>query len=111
MGDLLINMCRKGTISWAPSKLLMVAVALALTGGIAWEIYEYVGDKLLDTGRHNGAEDTIYDLISDTVGAVTAASFLYWWHFMSSNEPASDRRQPAVVTTDDEMQRLDLHQR
>ena len=31
-----------------------------------WEIYEYLGDRLFDTGRHAGRVDTCYDLIADT---------------------------------------------
>jgi hypothetical protein len=112
MGDLLINMSRKGTIDWAPSKLILVAVGLAIGAGMVWELYEFVGDHLLDTGRHNGRVDTTYDLISDTVGALVAAAFLYWWHFTDPAEVAP-QRQPAVATqgTEDELTRLDIRQR
>lgn len=108
MGDLLINMSRKGTIDWRPSKLLVIAVGLAIGAGLAWEIYEFVGDKLLDTGRHNGRVDTTYDLISDTIGALVAAVFLYWWHFTSPE--VAPRQQPAVATSraDDDHSRIDL---
>ncbi len=101
MGDLLINMSRKGTIQWAPSKLILVAVALAIGSGMVWEIYEFVGDKLLDTGRHNGRVDTTYDLISDSIGALVAAVFLYWWHFTAPAEVVP-RRQPVTATSGSE---------
>ncbi len=109
MGDLLINMSRKGTIQWAPSKLILVAVALAIGSGMAWEIYEYVGDKLLDTGRHNGRVDTTYDLISDSIGALVAAVFLYWWHFTEPAETLA-QRQPIVVSpgAEDDRTRRDI---
>lgn len=112
MGDLLINMSRRGTIDWAPSKLLLAAVCLAVGAGMAWEIYEFVGDKLLDTGRHNGRVDTTYDLISDTIGAISAAVFLYWWHFTTPTAVAP-QRQPAVVPNrgDEDLSRMDMRQR
>ncbi len=108
MGDLLINMHRRGTIDWSPNKLILVAVGLAMGAGMAWEIYEFVGDKLLDTGRHNGRVDTTYDLISDSIGAIVAAVFLYWWHFTSPPEIAP-QQNPAVATQpiDDDRPRLD----
>ncbi len=112
MGDLLINMSRKGTIDWSPSKLIAVAVGLAIGAGMVWEFYEFVGDHLLDTGRHNGRVDTTYDLISDTLGALVAAAFLYWWHFTTPAQVAQ-QRQPAVVTqgVEDDLPRLDIRQR
>jgi hypothetical protein len=109
MGDLLINMSRRGTIDWSPSKLLIVAVGLAVGAGMVWEIYEFVGDHLLDTGRHNGRVDTTYDLISDSIGAIVAACFLYWWHFAAPPEVASSQQPvPAVPHNEDERNRLDL---
>jgi len=109
MGDLLINMSRKGTIGWSPSKLILVAVGLAIGAGMVWEIYEFLGDKLLDTGRHNGRVDTTYDLISDSIGALVAAVFLYWWHFTVPSEVAP-QRQPAVVApvAEDDRARRDM---
>lgn len=111
MGDLLINMYRRGTIDWSPTKLILVAVALAIGAGMVWEIYEFVGDKLLDTGRHNGRVDTTYDLISDIVGALVAAVFLYWWHFTTPE--VAPRQNPAVAARriEDDRSRLDAHQR
>jgi hypothetical protein len=111
MGDLLINMYRRGTIDWSPSKLILVAVGLAIGAGMVWEIYEFIGDHLLDTGRHNGRVDTTYDLVSDSIGALVAAVFLYWWHFTAPAEVAP-QRQPAVVTpgTEDDRARMDMRQ-
>jgi len=112
MGDLLINMSRRGTIDWPPVKLLLVAAALAIGAGMAWEIYEYIGDHLLDTGRHNGRVDTTYDLISDTIGAIVAICFLYWWHFTSPAAVGANRRPaPAAPRIEDDLHRLDLRDR
>ena len=83
-GDILLALRHRGVIDWSPSRMMWTAVAVAVALAAGWEVYEYLGDKLLDTGRHAGAVDTYYDLISDTAGAVTAAALLYWWHFLPS---------------------------
>ena len=99
-----------------PTYLLLIAVAVLSSGsigaGMAWEIYEYIGDHLLDTGRHNGRVDTTYDLISDTIGAIVAICFLYWWHFTSPAAVGANRRPaPAAPRIEDDLHRLDLRDR
>lgn len=109
VGDLLIVKSRRGSISWSPRRMLIVAAVVAIGMGAMWELYEYVGDKLLDTGRHAGAEDTIYDLISDSVGAIVAAAVLYWWHFSSAEDLAPRRRSAvAIPGSDEDHSRLDI---
>lgn len=80
LGDILLAMRQKGTLTWSIRKAMMAAVVGAIILALGWEVYEYVGDKVFSTGRHDGAEDTIYDIISDTAGAIVAASLLMWWH-------------------------------
>jgi hypothetical protein len=78
-------MARRGTLSWSLSTRLLVAVGIGVLLGVAWEVYEYLGDDVFQTGRHKGAADTIYDLISDTAGALVVATLL-WWRSNSADE-------------------------
>ena len=94
-GDIFLALRQRGVIDWSPTKMMSMAVIVAVGLAAGWEIYEYLGDKLLDTGRHAGAVDTYYDLVSDTVGALIAAGLLYWWHFMPSG--AANVGQPSMM--------------
>ncbi|HET9662207.1 MAG TPA: phosphatase PAP2 family protein [Thermomicrobiales bacterium] len=101
VGDVLIAKARKGSISWSPRKMMIMAAGIAIGMGALWEVYEYVGDRLLDTGRDGGMTDTTYDLISDSAGAIFAAALLYWWQF-TSPETLSPRQSVAVQRADDD---------
>lgn len=103
IGDVLIAKSRKGSLNWSPRKMMIMAAGIAIGMGAMWEVYEYVGDRLLDTGRDGGMADTTYDLISDSAGAIAAAVLLYWWQF-TSVEAGASRQQPVTMTraVDDE---------
>ncbi|MBX3072087.1 MAG: phosphatase PAP2 family protein [Thermomicrobiales bacterium] len=104
-GDVLLALRRRGTIDWRPGTIMLSAVAIAMALGLGWEVYEYFGDRLLGTGRHAGAEDTIYDIISDFSGAFVAAALLYWWHFSpmhSHQQPAASKQLVQSQSRDDE---------
>jgi PAP2 superfamily len=102
--DCLLAMTRKGSLAWSVPRAFTTAILVAIATGIGWEIYEYFGDKLFNTGRHAGAEDTIYDIISDSVGASVAAALLLWWHFspQSPLEPATSHRIAVDGSPDDD---------
>jgi hypothetical protein len=101
VGDVLIAKARKGSIDWSPRKMMIMAAGIAVGMGVLWEVYEYVGDRLLDTGRDGGMTDTTYDLISDSAGAIFAAALLYWWQF-TSPETLAPRQQVAVHSVEDD---------
>ncbi len=101
VGDVLIAKARKGSIDWSPRKMMIMAAGIAVGMGVLWEVYEYVGDRLLDTGRDGGMTDTTYDLISDSAGAIFAAALLYWWQF-TSPETLAPRQQVAVHSAEDD---------
>jgi hypothetical protein len=61
--------------------ILTWAICISVGLGAAWEFYEYFGDILFDTGRHAGAVDTWYDVISDSVGSVVSAALLWRFKF------------------------------
>ncbi len=58
------------------ARLSVVLVALALTGGAVWEIFEWVSDTLAGTTFQRGNADTMGDLVADATGGLVAA--LIW---------------------------------
>lgn len=66
---------------------LYLAVAIGVAAGIAWEVYEYLGDRVFQTTRTQGRWDTFNDLVSDALGAFTLAMLL-WWQERTSAAPA-----------------------
>jgi hypothetical protein len=67
----------RGVLEWSLMRRLVTAVALSVAIGGIWEIYEYFGDVFFSTGRHAGSLDTIYDLISDTIGSLVSAVLIW----------------------------------
>jgi hypothetical protein len=82
--------------------MMIMAAGIAIGMGALWEVYEYVGDRLLDTGRDGGVTDTTYDLISDSAGAIFAAVLLYWWQFTSPETLSPRQPAPAVRSVEDD---------
>ena len=77
--DIMFAVQRRRGIEVQPMRVLTWAIGISVGLGAAWEFYEYYGDILFDTGRHAGAVDTWYDLISDSVGSVVSAALLWRW--------------------------------
>ncbi len=71
---------------------LIAAVAVGLFLGVAWEVYEWVGDVVFDTARIGGLRDTTNDLISDALGAMVAGIVLWWLERTAQPQP-----QPAGI--------------
>jgi hypothetical protein len=68
----------RGRSRMQPYALAAIAAALGISVGVIWEVYEVFGDVLFATARSGGFWDTTYDLIFDTIGAVSAAIILPW---------------------------------
>jgi hypothetical protein len=66
---------------------LYLAVAIGIAAGIAWEVYEYLGDRVFQTTRTQGRWDTFNDLVSDSLGAFTLGMLL-WWQERTAATPA-----------------------
>jgi membrane-associated phospholipid phosphatase len=98
-GDILLALRRRGTITWGPLPIMATAIAVAMGFALGWEVYEYYGDRLFGTGRHDGMEDTVYDIISDAAGAFVAAGMLYLWHFAPSDQAAETASNPLMIDT------------
>jgi hypothetical protein len=62
-----------------------------VAAGISWEIYEWVGDHVFHTLRVQSPRDTAVDLISDTLGALTAVLVVQW------ARASRVRRKPAAI--------------
>lgn len=75
--DCLHRLKLRGVSSAWVEERFAVALGVGITAGIGWELWELVGDKVLNTSRIGGWHDTTNDLIFDTLGALTTV-FLLW---------------------------------
>ena len=74
--EILLSLEVRGAISIGMFRRMAVACAVSVGLGATWEFYEVFGDAIFDTGRHAGSLDTIYDLISDSAGAILTVVML-----------------------------------
>ena len=71
---------RQRKISASPLIVAVFAFSLALAIGALWEIFEYAVDQTLGTNmQKNGLQDTMWDLIVDSIGAFIAATAGYFY--------------------------------
>jgi hypothetical protein len=59
--------------------IFVVTLALGLAIGAAWEVLEWTSDEVLGSELTGGEEDTIGDLVADTVGAICGGVLLVLW--------------------------------
>ena len=78
--------------------IFTVTAALGIALGALWEIVEWRSDAWLGTDLQIGNEDTVVDLLSDTVGSLIGASLLVVW---ARYGWGSVRRIPGVNTHED----------
>src|SRR3989344_3927330 len=57
--------------------ILFIVLVLVLAVGVGWEIFEYIFDIANPTGFETYWQDTAYDLIADTFGAVSASLLIF----------------------------------
>ena len=76
--DCMRAMVHKGWISRNATDRLFLSIAVGIAVGIAWEVYELIGDRMFNTTRVGGRWDTGNDIVSDSLGAIAAAVFLYF---------------------------------
>jgi hypothetical protein len=70
MIDILVGLAARGRIDRPLRQLLTLGVVLGIGAGIAWEIYEFLGDNVFNSARTGGRIDTSYDILFDTLGAL-----------------------------------------
>ncbi len=88
-----LNESRRIDIWMRPRFVALFAFLFAVAGGAVWEIFEFTMDSALGTqmqkpmlGDPSGLTDTMWDLIVDTVGALTVA--VLGWHQMRRKQPS-----------------------
>ncbi|SEH16190.1 hypothetical protein [Thermoleophilum album] len=59
--------------------LAIFAVAIGLSIGAIYEVYEYVASRWLNAPIEIGYSDTIFDLVLDTLGALAGGILLMLW--------------------------------
>ncbi len=85
-----------------PMMLAVFSFAFALAIGVLWEIFEYAVDQFFGTNmQKSGLDDTMLDLIVDTVGAVIAAAagYLYVSGHKELFSPITEVIEEAVENT------------
>lgn len=101
--DLVASLRQRGAIGWRVSRQVSFAILLSVLLGAMWELYEFAGDAIFHTGRHSGRIDTLYDLISDSAGAILAVLLLAWAFQRSSpSAPSHVASSPEAAGTREE---------
>jgi len=73
---------RLGKIAAPRGILCLFAFCFALSIGLLWEVFEFIGDQLLHTNMQQlqtGVVDTMKDLIMDTIGAFIGSVIGYFY--------------------------------
>ena len=78
--------------------IFVVTVALGITLGALWEIVEWRSDAWLGTDLQVDNDDTVSDLVSDSIGSLVGAALLVVW---TRYGWGSVRRIPGVNTHED----------
>jgi hypothetical protein len=75
---------------WAHANALgIMAATIGIVVGVIWELYEVFGDVIFATARSGGVTDTAYDILFDSIGAITAVMVLSWnWSEAGAVDPA-----------------------
>jgi hypothetical protein len=59
--------------------IFIVTLALGVAIGAIWEIFEWASDGTFGSKLQTGNEDTVGDLIADTLGSLTGGALLVAW--------------------------------
>jgi hypothetical protein len=59
--------------------LFVVTAALGVAIGAVWELFEWASDEVFGSNLSMGNDDTVGDLASDTLGALTGGALLVGW--------------------------------
>ena len=92
-----LNENRRIHLYMRPGFVALFAFLFAVAGGALWEIFEFSMDSLFGTNMQkamfddpSGLTDTMWDLIVDTVGALTVSVF-GWWYLRVPEESFIER--------------------
>lgn len=68
------------SIKLSPGFVALFAFTFAIALGVMWEIFEFTIDSFFATNlQKSGLVDTMWDLIVDSIGALTVSSLGYWY--------------------------------
>lgn len=107
--DILRALDERGALRLTPTARLRLAVSVTLVANLGWEAYEYLGDVVFGSGRHRGALDTAYDLVSDMTGALVAVAMILIMEAAAAGQPSSSRSDPRELPGDRPSQRRLSH--
>jgi uncharacterized membrane protein YjdF len=89
----LVNRAGMGKIVLSPFFLAFFAACFSMAVSVVWEIYEYAADSLFGFSmQRTGLDDTMGDLIVNTVGALAVAIIAYLWIHMRQRIPFTSKR-------------------
>lgn len=76
---LLYTLYQRHRVDMGPGALALFAFTFAVSVGAIWEIFEFAMDQLVGTNmQKNGLNDTMWDLIVDSIGAGVVATIGYF---------------------------------
>lgn len=76
----LLNQEEKVNVTLSPLSIAIFSFTFAVTVGVIWEIFEFTMDSTLGLNmQKSGLVDTMWDLIVDSLGALTASIIGYFY--------------------------------
>lgn len=89
----LLNRGGVGKLALSPFFLSFFALSFSMAVGVVWEIYEYAADSLFGFNmQRTGLDDTMADLIVNTVGALVVSIVAYLWIQVRQRIPFTTKR-------------------
>ncbi len=68
------------TITFTPAFIVLFIISYSCAFGLGWEVYELISDEILgSTMQYMSYIDTIQDMFSDILGALTMSAAGLWW--------------------------------
>ncbi len=95
-----LNKEKRLRLSLSPFFVCLFAFVFAVAMGTLWEVYEFTMDSLFGTNmqiRETGVEDTMWDLIVDTLGALAVC---VWGYFYGRRAERSPRERISEKTSE-----------
>ena len=75
---ILLTITRLSDSLYIPYTIIPIIILLfILATGVVWEIFEFFADQILGTNMQYSLEDTVYDMVLNTVGAIFASILGY----------------------------------
>jgi uncharacterized membrane protein YjdF len=81
-----LNESRRVDLHLRPRFVALFAFLFAVSAGVLWEIFEFAMDRIAGTGMQkpmlgdpSGLTDTMWDLIVDSLGALSVSVFGWWY--------------------------------